>query len=368
MPVIVILPVAAIIVGLFAILIIFGGEALAQAISSPLRGIPLVGGKIAGWCEAAIVAGSGAVNQMAQGVVGNAAWLVWSVVGVLWTGIAQIIDTLSVAYRTALRAEVGLVGAVTKAENYAYGIVAGLIQALGTAAFASIVRIDGRIESAYDKAVSEGRGAIDYAKGQIASLDRALGRDISGVERYAHGLIVDLQHVVNKDITNTRGFVRTQVKGLHTIVTAEIGHQITDEIDAIDRAAKDAVIGPWHELLPALKTLEGALPAHVVSRLNLPAVLSEPIPLSIPGILSLLAPAIAATMTEVAECGVPICGGLKDFAKDFEALLSDGILALLLAWLVWAADHPVNAADDIVDTVAGPANAVLNDFLGLVHL
>lgn len=137
---------------------------------------------------------------------------------------------------------------------------------------------------------------------------------------------------------------------------------------ALDAGAADVVNPSLDALLPALGTIVGSLPATVVAGLHMPTLTGAGDITGVVSALGLLAPAIAATATEVAECAVPMCRNLGGLSNLLQSLGTDIFLAALLAFLVEAARSPSGAArtiDQVVAPLVGDISAGVRDLVGV---
>lgn len=368
MPIVAIAGVGAIIIAFLALLVALGAQPLANIISAPLSHLPLVGHKVAGYVNAFIVATSGAIQVWASVLFATATWFLWSVISTVWVTAESIVNGL-------VKLKTDIVNDATTTAQALGSLAAGLnaaIPALRSYTRTEVGDLSKRLRAANDriwKAVAAAPGVAEaWAKTNIHNLGDQLRTTIANLSGALSKDLAAIRKTALADLVEARTYTRTEVKGLHTIVSAEITGRVDDAINAIDRAAKDAMVGPWNEMLEHLGTIAGAVPTRVSQVLNLPKILSEPVPVSIPGILGLVVPAIAAVAAETAECGVPICGGLHDLANDFAALEKEAILVLLYGWLIWAARHPVQGAQDIEDILGGPVQDVSNEILRVVGI
>jgi hypothetical protein len=368
MPIIAIVGVGAVFIALMALVVVVGAQPLANIISEPLSHLPLVGHKVASWVDAIIVNAAGAIQIWAASVFSAATLFVWSIVSTVWVigesitnaivkvagDVVQNAQTAAAAIQSVAN---GLNAAIPDIRKYTRSWVQGL---------GKIVRADVKtLNKAITTAEADAKG---WAKTNIKGLGDQLRKEIANDVGALNTDVAAIRKTAINDLVNARTYTRTEVKGLHDIVTTEIVNHVTDAITEIDRAAKDEVTGPWHELLGHMGIIEQALPARVSQILNLPHVLTEDIPVSIPGILAMVVPVLAAVAAETAECGVPLCNGLHNLANDFAALEREGILILLYGWLIWAARHPVEGAMDIEDVLGGPVEAVSNALLSVVGI
>jgi hypothetical protein len=386
--IVVAVPLAALLLGILIILIGWGALALGRVLAKALGGVPVVGGWLSGNVE-------GAINAIAQVMVAEldtytaaAGWLFALVANNVWELLNWVSSSIAHGVALAASAKADAANALAQIPQAAQWAVntadawADRVLAQAQAWYNAAV---GLTYTLYNQAVTV---VQDYYNQAVAHADAVANSALNTAETDLHNTAASLQANINALSAALGGDVTALVRQIDqdltvAIATAEqaaaaaladanaFARQVassaaTASISALDQAAHDVVIGPWAALLPELETLAGALPAEVGQAIGLPGVLGEAIPASIPGILAMTIPAVAAVAAEVDSCLVPNCDTLNGL-RGVTSLFGEAALwAVLVELLTRAAHSPAAAADDLAGPVADAINGAVGGIRNLV--
>lgn len=375
-----------------ALVVLLMGLALwvvSNIIARLLRSAPVIGGWVAGRVESI---GSSIAHQVItdfDAVTADAGWAFAAVSRWVW----HLLDSQSIAARHAVNlaaaaeadarsalAQLGgaAAGAAAAAEHYA----AALVAELGAVVQVSQRNLQANINAAIRQ--TEGYAAAAAAvveanlqtvetnlQHNINSVGAVLGAQIGSVAAAIKGSVGSLVDQINADLVTAEATAEQDAQAAIAAANAFAAQVAAatagTAVGALDQAAHDVVVGPWAALLPELGAIAGVLSPAAAGALNLPQVLTESVPASIPGILSLVVPAIGAVTTEVTDCLVPNCDALNTWGRILKGLQDVALWATLLALLQEVVHDPAAAAADIratVGAVASPVAAGLRDLVG----
>lgn len=376
---------------LVAVMALLAGLALwvvAHVLARLLSAAPIVGGWIAGQVESVAASVAGAIINEVDGAVWDAGWAfaaigrwAWHLLDAQSRATGHAVNLANSALNQLGAAEATLtgmiVGAERNAENYAAALVAtedGYLHAAENTLTGMIVGAENNVASFASTLVAQLRSAVD---GYVTSLQNNINTaydelfaDIQGVQRQLGGDVGSLVNQLQADLTTAEAEAQAAVAAAQAAANAFAAQVAAaaagTAVAGLDQAAHDVVIGPWTALLPDLGAVAGALDPAVAGALGLAGVLAEPVPVSVPGILSLVVPALGAVTTEVAECLVPNCGPLGQWSKILGGIEDAALWSLLAALVAEVAADPAAAQADITAAVSGLAGPVLAGVRNLV--
>lgn len=197
-------------------------------------------------------------------------------------------------------------------------------------------------------------------QGQVTSLDHTVTAGLGAASTTA---AADLAQAI-KDADAAASAAETAAENYAQQILSTVSG---NAVGALNTQASDVVNPALATLSPALGTIAHALPADVVQALGLDSVVNTKDVAGVAAALGVLAPAIAATATEVAECAVPMCSNLGGLSNLFGDLTDAALLGLILAMLVEAVHSPEQMVAD-ADALGGYANSVASGFRSLVGI
>lgn len=383
----VLLGLAPIIVALLIILVALAVWVLAELLARALGAIPVAGG----WIGSHVRDYADAAGRyiMVTWDLSTAAlgWAVQTVVWHVWHSLYSAGLAIEHAVKLGAKAEQdvsGLAAELPQAVNAGVATAVGAAEAYAARAVAGVLA---DAEGLYNKAVSvaaaDAAGVLSQAEGlfnqvehDLAVLDaiRAAAENVisgrlSALEAAVAGdvsaLVGQIQGDLNVAVATAEADAAAALAAANRAAVTIATELATTAVAGLDQAAHDLVIGPWQALLPELEILVGALPLPEVQALGLPGVLTPTLPLSIPGILATLTPAIAALLSEVTTCVTPNCGPIKELGSLMNGLEKVGLAGLLFALVAGAIADPHAAADDIVASL-GWAGDLSTEFVSAV--
>lgn len=361
---------------------------LGEVAARLLGHIPLVGGYIASEARAlAGAVGTGLLDDFDY-VAGEAGWLFASISAWAWQHLFN--TSLAVGHAVGLAIE-GIDGAAQalgeipnvarEVEAYAAGEAANAFRgAVGVAeglyndavAYAGRVAADAEVfaEQHADQLFNDAVGDINRLAGVVGADVSILSGEIANVERILAGDVSSLLSTIAGDLSIAVATAEQDALHAEQVAIAAAATLATEAaagaVGALNLGAHDLVLGPWAALLPELGAIVEALPADVVQALGLEGLLHQPLSTTIPGILAMTIPAIAAIGVEVERCVIPQCANLGNLSNLFANLLQDALWLLLIALLAEAVHDPAAISRDVQDSLLGPAQAMLGGLRGLV--
>lgn len=379
---------APLMVALMALLVGLALWIFANITARLLRQAPVVGGWIAGRVEALGASIASTVINDFDAVTADAGWAfaaisrwAWNLLYSQSAAVAHAVKLAAAAESDAQQAWVNAYGSIINVENNLAGLIrdeiAGVehdIAVTAQNAYNSAVNVENNVSAL-------ARGLFATAEADITSAESSVLKQVSAVEGVLGSQIQAVADALNGDVSTLiqqihDGLVADIATAEQAIAAAQAAAnayaaQVAataagTALGALDQAAHDLVIGPWEALLPALGAVAGALSPATAGALNIPQVLTEPVPLSIPGILSLVVPALGAVTTEVESCLVPNCDALNQWGNILRGLTDAAMWALLLALLSEVVSDPGAAAADISAVVGGLVDPIATGLLDLI--
>lgn len=381
---------APLLVALMILLVAIAAWVATEIIARMLGGVPLVGGWIASHVRAfANVLLTGLLADF-DAVTADAGWLFASIAAWAWqhmfatsqaighvAGIAS--DALGTAEQAladvASSAGAAVATAVATAEAFTVHEIAATVGTIDSELHTITADIGSTLRSLADTIVSD----FDRAEHDIAQVASDAGHslavladDITAIERTLAGdvgsLLTDIQSSLAVAIATAEQDALAAEHAAESVAESLAQAAAAGAVGALDLAAHDLVIGPWAALLPELEAIAAHIPVAVQDVIGLSAVLAESVPVSIPGILSMAIPAIAALGVEVEQCVIPQCDNLSGLTNLFQNLLGDAMWAVLIALLIEAAHDPAAVSQDVQATLLGPAEDILSGIRSLVGI
>lgn len=379
-----------IVIGLLAAILFLAGELLKTFFNSFFTKVPVVGKYLVG----AVDGGVDYVNAQVDGVFSEltralarmasatAVWS-WHFVNTATSGIENGIDYGVNAGRAAANALASISPQVAQglldAEGFAQQKVDALSRALEGDLSTAVTSVRSEIESTAQSLRLTISTDVSNVKSDVDTLAGTLRDDVSNLlARMANIesiLIGDVGDVVTQ---LEAGLASAEQDALRAAAAAESAAVATagtaaailanTAVGTLDQAAHDLVIGPWTALLPDLTTIIDAIPLPDIGAINLPALLDQVVPISIPGILALLGTASVAVAREVADCVVPNCGAMSGLQGLLSLLTDAAGLALLLAFLEEVASNPGAAVQDVRSELGDVVDVTASAFRGLIGL
>lgn len=375
-------------IGLIVAVLVVGAIGLSFIASRVIPDPSFLGFHPLGWVQSAVRGIAGLLGRWGDDAMLPLAFLVQGTALTLWWIVATAVNTIEHAIMVGRAAYTGAVN-----------VASGLAQDVFRAEQSDIHNLEAQIVALYSTVLP----VVKNLQSQVATLEGQIPAEIAAgvatAETGVESIIASTTHSLESQIATVlsqlasvdqalTGGLSTAVAGLRAeiataeadavagvnaaIATAEAvastlaGTAAAGAVGLLNGAAHDVVVGPWQALLPDLEAVAGALDPAVVGALGLTGVLSPAVPATIPGILSLIVPAIGAITTEMAQCVVPTCDTVKGLSGLLQGLTDAAFLAALFALLAELASDPGAAASDIVSTVAGPVNGALGGFRSLL--
>ena len=387
-----VLPIAAVLLALLALLVYYGAEKLGQALVQlvPNWSIPAVGNLRSG-VAAVVNAGIAAVQAVVRPAV-NPALSLFTTVGV-WAlrMFGDVIDGLPAVAGALHRLFVNVIpGMLATVRNWALrqivnavGIVTRAVDALRAGAYAAITA-----------ARAYARTLVNVTAGLLNQAVTALRVNVFAALNVARGEARDLVHGLDRAVTAEFGQLRSwAVQGfaaaeheLSVAVTGletELGHAVTAAEQFAGAAAATAAGKVQSVVIGAVTSVAGTIDTLVTDDVHaLEGVLATDFPDirallgeldlaqagSLAGVLGISAVMDRVLARYLRDCGIPNCrnlGGLGTFLRD---LLGAGSLAALLAMLAQMIDDPEAAAHATRTELAAPLNlakSLAHDLLGV---
>lgn len=364
----------------FALLLLYSVPLLIRAARLFFGGVPLIGDWIANRIESGLTDVTTALHYAARDAIralGVALfavavapwWALYKVDQVLWKAVSALAAQRGAFlwYINDLYARIS--GAVTQAHdelagfaNWAVGDIEHVNGTL-TAELSDLgASLEYNIEHVNGTLGAEIAGLGHWAAGQLAALNASLEAEIASVRDLATGGLSSAVATYKAELAQVAGQAEAAAQAAQAAAEqaahAAAATAATGAVGALDQAAHDAVIGPWQGLLSEVGPIVADLPQEVAQALPGVAGLAGTLPVSVPGILGLVVPAIAAVGAEVERCVTPNCGLLGRLGQLDRTLSDAALWAALVALLSEAAHDPAGAAGDIIGGLAGPVEAV----------
>lgn len=385
-----VLALAPLLIAALVLLIAIAGWFLAELLARLLDNAPLVGGVLAGWVRGAAGAVLTGVLHDFDALTADAGWLfaaisrwVWNLLDAQSRATAHAISLGATAIANLNQAEANLqhninsvyadaMAAAHTAFTDAYGllqIVQGALQNNINHAYSDLLGLE---QDFFNRAEADMHANVTALQNNINALQQLVTGQITALQQAVTGDVGSLETKIASDLTAAEAAAEAAVAAATAAANAFATQVATatagTAIAGLDQAAHDVILAPWTALLPELGSIAGGLAPDVAAGLGIAGVLTEPVPVSIPGILSLVVPALGAVTAEVGECLVPNCDAINRWRHLLDGMTDAGLWALLLALVVEAAHDPAAAADDIAGGFAAivtPISAGMRDLFGV---
>lgn len=388
MPVVGIAGIGALVVAVVALLLLLGAPLFVRLFNATVGRLPLVGGYVAGYMTDAFNWATSGLMSLAQSWAHPVVDLWWGFLSAIWALPSAAADTFG--------ALVAAVGRVADRLSSSVANLNGAIGATTQSLYNTIVKVGNdahaytlamftQVESdlgtwagsLYNTIVKVGNDAHAYALSVFNQVESDLGAWVQsltdtvakvGADAYANARA--MFNIAEADIAATAAkashdlsMAVAAVEGYAT--TAAAGAAATLERE-LDQAAHDVVIGPWAALLPDLEAIVEHLPAIGAPAIPGLPTITEPIPISLPGVLAILSTATAVVARETARCTVPMCENLGGLSGLLGGLEGDLVWAALLALVAESVHDPAAAVSGLRGTVSPIVEATARDVTNLV--
>lgn len=373
---------------LIALLLIWAKGPLVLLFNSTLGKLPLVGTYIVQYVTIGLDALSATVAGWADSALLGLGELVWAAGVGVWQIAYKVVQALSGLRNSVIVLEEQAAADLSSAIDHANTLYSWSV---GTAA-ADLSNARNYAEALYNEthvyiddieslvithanglftqAVSDAQTLYNESIAYATKVGNNLQANINAVEATATG---GATAIVNSAIATLQGDVKAAESTLDAAVAAALATAGTiaagagsTAVQSLDQAAHDAVIGPWEALLPKLAPISTSIDQGVAGVLGFPGILGEAVPVSIPGILALVVPAVAAIATEVADCELGMCTNLSGLSGLLGDLTDTALLAVLLAFLGEAVANPGGAVEDVVSGLGSLVDTTGQAFVSLV--
>ena len=391
MPVVLLAPIAAIILALMAVLLIWGAQAMRDVLSRVFEHVPAIGGRIAHGVRSgfnlAIGAAQAVLDPMIaplwKAITGPVAWVMRmidtgvGVVHVLHDTVARIVGHWVPAQLAHLRGYAehlyNLAVAYAYAETQKVLHEAQHLYNLARAeaeALAATVAAEARQLAA--DVLHEAQHLYNLARAEAAAGIAAVAVE---ARQLAAAVLGEAQHLYNL----ARSYAAELVAAAESRLLARIAQVESDAVTlareaehaavvAVDTTAAAAIGTVWPDIVAGVQAVEGVIATDLP---DIGAALRD-IDLTAPAdLLGTLAGvgALSIPMLRYLErCGIPNCRNLGGFGRELRelgSLVEDGALLAFVAELV---AHPQDGArlltDDVAPVVEGTVRAV-RDLIGV---
>ncbi len=378
------------VIALAAVLLILGGSAMVYLSGKLIPNLPLIGGALRSavqgvfrsfvndgrsWANGAAVA----MAFVVQGTALSIWWACYFIDRVATVTVAGLAHGLAVAQQLynqavaeartlsdqAISAAQGLynqaIGHADTLYNEAVGVAGSLYNQAVAYAQQLYNQAIGHADDLYNQAVAHADSLVGPIMSDISTVESALEGNLSvAVASLQAGIVSAEASAVNR-INSAIAQADATAQALASTAAAGIA-------SGLDVAAADVLNPVLDDLLPALETIAGSIPATVAGALGLAGLQDITSVTGIKAALGLLTGAVAATAVETAECVVPNCDTVNGLRGLTSLLGSAAVTGAIIALLVEAAEHPDRAVSDIDRVVGqlakGTATAV-RDLLGV---
>lgn len=378
----------ALVIAAIALILILGFVALAYLTQRLVPDVPLIGGWIRRAIGSAINAGQSAAYSWCQGVAAAAGFVFQGVALTLWWALYWVVThaTQLATFANNINRSVGYVAATAAndlrlaenqahldavgARNYAVAYATSVLRQAGldadgaytraaAVALADMYTAEGYAKGLYDQGINYTDAVKNELKTDIAN---AVGPIAAGIS----GDVTALQTAINQTAAAAVAEVNAAVVQANNTAAMLAQQAAAGVTSAVNAAGADVLNPVLDQLIPALGTIIGSLPASVADVLDPSKLLDTTSVTTLEGTLAVLAPAITAVAAETAECGVPLCANLSGLSGLLGALANDAIWAALVAVTVEVVNHPQAAETDIQQFVAPVVNTTATAFRDLV--
>ena len=365
---------ADVVLAILALLVLLAGTIWRAYLKGIFSHIPIVGGYIADGIDAWFKVTEAALDTWLGELTRATGHLAYKMVSWVWgyfhSNVATHAGTRSAAIQginvgAAAKAAAGYAASLAvndsaaaqaNAEAWAKANGQAISDALSNLIASDIAGVDNAIAAARADLSAAVSAALATAEGFAASGDNRLQAELNnlsdvisaGLATAAATAAADLAQAIATAEAAADAARQAAISAANTYANAETA----GAVNTLNLGAADVVNPALSALLAGLAPIAHALPADIVQALGLDSVESTAGVTSIAGALAVLAPAIAATATETAECLVPNCSALKSLGGLFNDLEHLGLAGLLFALIAEAIADPEAAADQIV-AVAG---------------
>lgn len=366
---------AALIVAIMALLVLYGLITLVKILTQPLAGIPVIG-----------AVRSALINGIPKAIFFWSPWLKLASTSIatwfrsLWAhhsttnahahnasnAIANRLGgavhyTIPKAKETAIKwagiqayeAGINAVHAANAHTNAVWYHLQGNINAANVAREAEIKSVTGDINTIAHELtgrigqVSSRLGtALD---GLASSVDQALhaleSADAAALGALRTGLLTDLKYIA--------GYAQTLGQTIGTYARTVAGAAETHAISWANASGAAAIAGLWPDVVnPADRALQGVqaeAPGVIDGAPPVPVVQ----PVTLAGALAAVATMAATATTFVDECGLGLCNNLSGLGNELSTLLGLFVEGAMLAFLAEAIANPTATANATWDVVGG---------------
>lgn len=381
---------AAFLVALLILLICLAAWVMAEIFARAFQHVPVVGGWIASNIRTATTAALAAMLSAYDPATADVGNMLAAIIGWGWRHMFVTSQTMGhvanlaagavgTANQAISDATTNLKTAEAYAVNYGGRIFNELSPAINTVAhnaaaalasdFASAEdyadaqasTVLGQAQHLYNLATAGYEAAVSSLTDRVASLETAVQGDISSVVNQIQSDLTIAIATAEQDAAAAL----SQANAAAVSIAATAG---SGTLVAAGQVAHDLVIGPWQTLLPDIEAIGEALDPAVAIGLGIAGVVGGALPITIPGILSLVIPAVGAIAAEVESCVVGNCDGIGQIANIFRTLEEATLWAALVAVLAEAVHDPQAMRDDIEGAIYGIVQPVYEATASLIGL
>lgn len=204
--------------------------------------------------------------------------------------------------------------------------------------------------------------------GAVARLTAATAGALSAAKAYAYAQVLDLRNDVNGAVSAINGTMRNLYNDALAYADKAAAAAAGKALSAVTADARSELAAVWPSITSAVAgaatAAEGDF-ADVTAQLR---AASKAVPVSIPGALAAIG-ALAVPMIKLAEdCTIPNCKNLSQLGRDFQSLLGLVEDGALLAFVVEAIHDPSGTADSVaseVSSVMGTAASAFDSLIGV---
>lgn len=372
---------AAFIVALVALIAIFGLAKMADILTRPLTGIPVIG-----LVRSAILHGIGAAVTFWSPWLKMAATSITTWIRSLW----QHHSTTNVKAQTAVGALAGRlygvvhhdIPAATEALTHKVGAIIyrdavqwrAAVTAEQDARVAAVheVGLSAEHSIGYWHDVAEHDIALERAQraAEVATVAGKLQSEIDQLAKAAEQSIGYTRTLSADQLAQLRAEILTQLRVLGDYVSTATGQAAqyaktaagqaeTNAVGYANASAAAAVAGLWPGIVGPANGARAGVAAEAPGVIDGAPAIPQVAPTTLAGTLAAVATMAATATTFVDECGLGLCSGLGTVARLLNGIADAGLVAALVAIATEALHNPDGATTAMRDLAQGPADAVL---------
>lgn len=380
---------AAVVIALLVLLLLYAGEYLGNAIAHLIPKLPLIGNKLRDLVAGAAAALGSWAGAVWDSTLQPAADFILSPIVSISNLFADITDTLGVLQDTelwivgtyvpreiasatkAIESDVTHVSAVVAADfkTAERDIAAGIHTAEAWAA--------GKIIEFSDNLAARIAHNADVIAANYRAVESDIADGIHTAEAWAAARVTAAETVLTNSIADAFGQAERDITALGRTVDADV-QQLGRAITAAESAAIASAVGiittdvdqaAGRVADDVTAAVEGAIDIAGAGFADIVAGLRAIDWADVTDIAGVTAATGALTITVsryLEQCGMPNCRNLSGLGRFLEDLLSDVSLAALLAMLVRMVNDPEGAAGETIADIGGLATGTINLVTSLV--